>query len=197
MKQKTRRTTEEQATEDNQNVKEKKPTMTGRGNTPEDTRYSQPEFPAQVRPPEENPTTMQDAPNREEDHSQTDTNRNNKQHTKKYAGGGTNKVFWDRGGSQSRPGEGDRWTSREERVDNQGQHTANTLKKPKNTRQKRASEERDTSKKRHQGRKDNRREGIKAVKLRAKGSDVTWKKEDLAEKIQDCLLYTSPSPRDS
>ena len=53
MKQKTRRTTEEQATEDNQNVKEKKPTRTECGNTQEDTRYSQPEFPTQIRPPEE------------------------------------------------------------------------------------------------------------------------------------------------
>ena len=32
---------------------------------------------------------------------------------------------------------------------------------------------------------DDEEEGIKAVKLRAKGSDVTWKKEDLAEKIQE------------
>ena len=137
VKRKTRRTTEEQATEDNQNIKEKKPTMTGRGNTQEDTRSSQPEFPAQVRPPEENPTTIQDAPNREEDHSQTDTNRYNKQNAKKYALGGASKVFRDKGGSRSRPGGGDnRWTGREERADNQGQHTTNTSKKTRGTHQK-------------------------------------------------------------
>ena len=65
--------------------------MTGRGNTQEETRDSQPEFPAQVRPPEE------DAPNKEEDHSQTDIVRNNKQNSKGYAGDDANKVFRDEG----------------------------------------------------------------------------------------------------
>ena len=52
--------------------------MTGRGNNQENARYSQPKFPAQVRPPEDNPTTIQNAPNKEGDHSQTGTNRNSK-----------------------------------------------------------------------------------------------------------------------
>ena len=77
MKRKTRGTTEEQDTEENQDVKEKKPTMTERGNTQEDTCHSQPEFPTQGRPPEEN----------------------NKQNTKDYAEGGTNKAFQGGGGS--------------------------------------------------------------------------------------------------
>ena len=89
------------------------------------------------------------------------------------------------GGPQGRPGEGEKWTGREERSDKQGLHIANALKKTIDTHQKRTPEKRETSKKRHQGKKDNRREIIKAVKLRAKGSDVTWKKEDLAEKIRE------------
>ena len=63
MKQKTGRTTEEQDTEDNQDVHGKKPTRTERGNTPEDIRYTQPELPAQARPPERSNNIRQNHPN--------------------------------------------------------------------------------------------------------------------------------------
>ena len=153
MKQKTRRTTEKQATEDNQNVKEKKPNTTGHGNTQENTRHPQLEFPTQVRSPEEN----------------------NKQNTKEHAEEGTNKIFQERGSSQGRPGEGENWTGREERTNNQGQHTTNTSKETTDTHQKRASK----------GRKNIGRETIKAVKPRAKGSDVTWKKKILRRRFKN------------
>ena len=94
MKQKTGKTTEKQATEDNQNVKEKKLTRTESGDTQEDTRYSQPEFHTQVRPPEESNNTRQDPPNTEKSQYQqggTDHHnrfRNNARHTQTEVGGG-------------------------------------------------------------------------------------------------------------
>ena len=95
MKQKTRRTTEEQATEDNQNVKEKKPTRTERGNTQEETRYSQPEFPTQVRPPERSNNTRQDHPNTKKgQHQQGETNHNRRsKNSNRNAKDDANKVF--------------------------------------------------------------------------------------------------------
>ena len=92
VKQKIRRITEKQATEDNQNIKEKdhrdynkerETTMKKHENTPGTIHDSQPKFPAQVRPPEENPTARQATLNEERGHDQIDTNRNNKQNTKK------------------------------------------------------------------------------------------------------------------
>ena len=99
---------EGQATEDNRNIRKKKPETTGHGNTQENTRHPQIRFPTQARPRE----------------------ANNKR---------------------------------------------NTSKETADTQQKRAP----------RMKKNTRRETFKAVELRAKGSDVTWKKEDLAEKIQE------------
>ena len=116
MKQKTRRTTEKQATEDNQNSKEKvhkghnkekEPTMTGRGNTQEDTRYIQPEILSHTRPPEENLTTSQDSTNKEKDHVQTETHQDNRQDPRGYAGSDVNKVFQNGTGPNSSNSRGD------------------------------------------------------------------------------------------
>ena len=49
--------------------------MTGRGDTQEDTHDSQPEFPAQVRPPENNITTAHDDPSNDKPHHQQNTNQ--------------------------------------------------------------------------------------------------------------------------
>ena len=67
--------------------------MTGRGDTQEDTRDVRPEILSHTRPPEENPTTRQGAPNKEKDHIQTETNQNNRQDPRGYAEGDVNKVF--------------------------------------------------------------------------------------------------------
>ena len=99
MRQKARETAKKQATEDNQNVKEKKPTRTGHGNTQENTRYTWPEFSTRARPPEKDTTTTQDAPNEEYDYGQPGTSLNNKQNRQKEGRldrkvkGDANKVF--------------------------------------------------------------------------------------------------------
>ena len=115
-------------------------------NTPGNIRDSQTEFLAQVRPPEENPTTTQDAHNEEEGHGQTETNQNNNQEPSRNAKGDVNKVGQDDGAAnKSAMG----LTDSGEKADNQDQHTRNTLIKIGNTHQEHASEELATSKRRH------------------------------------------------
>ena len=53
--------------------------MIGHGKTSGHMGDSQQEVLAQVRPPEENPTTTLDAPNKEKGRNQTDTDQNNRQ----------------------------------------------------------------------------------------------------------------------
>ena len=73
--------------------------MKGHVHTQEDTRYIKQEILPRTRPPEENPTTMQDAPNRWKDHIWTETNQNNRQDPVAYAEDDVIKVFLGVGGS--------------------------------------------------------------------------------------------------
>ena len=70
--------------------------MTGRRDTQEDTCDVQLEILSHTRPPEKNPTTRQDAPNKEKDHIQTETNQNNRQDPIGYAEDDVNKEEMDK-----------------------------------------------------------------------------------------------------
>ena len=157
--------------------KEKEQAMIGQGESPEDAHETRPEILPHTRPPEEDTTTTQDDTNEEEDHSQPGTAPNNNQNNKGYAENDDNKSFGT--GTRCRAGKTQPRMEPPNKDQTQDlrrfqQYTRNTSRKTTNTHQKRAPRRK----------KSTRRVIFKAVELRAKGSDVTWKEEDLVEKTQ-------------